>query len=230
MKYRYEEKYLINNLQIEILKNTLGCIMQKDENINSEEGSYFIRSLYFDDYKNTSYFQVLDGLGIREKYRVRYYNYDKSYMILEKKSKTNNLGNKIKDKLTEKEVEMLCDEIPFDSSKKVLGELCRNIKTKLYKPVVIIDYMRMAFVFPINDVRITIDFNISCSNEFSKFFCKNLNSIPLLEKNHAILEVKYNDYLPDLIKNIIYKNNLQKMSFSKYSNGRRMLEKIEGSV
>ena len=94
----------------------------------------------------------------------------------------------------------------------------------------VIDYLRKAFTYPVNDVRITLDYNISCSYEVDKFFEKNINSIPLLDKDTAILEVKYNDFLPDVIKQVINIKNLEITSFSKYSTGRSMLEKIERRV
>ena len=118
----------------------------------------------------------------------------------------------------------------IESNKPVVTELQSKMKTALYKPVIIIDYERRAFTYPVNDVRITLDYNISCSYELSKFFEKNINSIPLLEKNTAILEVKYNDFLPDFIKQLININNLEITSFSKYSTGRDMLEKIERRI
>ena len=89
---------------MEILKNNLSAALYLDSNIKNLDGSYFIRSLYFDDYKDTSYFQVLDGISKREKYRIRYYDLDPSYITLEKKSKQNNLGKKDKDKLTKEMV------------------------------------------------------------------------------------------------------------------------------
>lgn len=228
--YRYEQKYLINNLQAEILKNNLSAIMNLDSNVKKSDGTYFIRSLYFDNYKNTSYFQVLNGISKREKYRIRYYDFDKSYITLEKKSKINNLGKKDKDVITPEIVNNFINGIKFENDKKVVRELLQNISSERYMPVIIIDYLRLAFVYPLNDVRITIDYNISCSYEINKFFEKNINSIPLLEKNMAILEVKYNDFLPDIIKLVLNEKNLNITSFSKYSNGRNMLEKIERSV
>ena len=225
--YRYEKKYIINNIQMEILKNTLSAALYLDSNIKSSDGSYFIRSLYFDDYKNTSYFQVLDGVSKREKYRIRYYNLDPSYITLEKKSKVNNLGKKDKDILTKDIVMKFITNEEIDSNRPVVSELQSKMKTDFYKPVIIIDYERMAFTYPVNDVRITLDYNISCSYEIQKFFENNINSIPLLEKNTAILEVKYNDFLPDIIKQLINIGNLEITSFSKYSTGREMLEKIE---
>lgn len=228
--YRYEKKYIINNLQMEILKNNLSATLYKDSNIKNNDGSYFIRSMYFDDYKDTSYNQVIDGISKREKYRIRYYDLDSSYITLEKKSKVNNLGKKDKDKLTKEEVEKFIKGIENVGDKPVVNELERVIKTRFYKPVIIIDYQRRAFTYPINDVRITLDYNISCSYQIEKFFDNDINSIPLMEKNTAILEVKYNDFLPDVIKQIINIKNLEVTSFSKYSLGRDMLQKIERRV
>lgn len=225
--YRNEKKFLINNIQMEILKNNLSAALYLDSNIKNSDGSYFIRSLYFDDYKDTSYYQVLDGVSKREKYRIRYYDLDPSYITLEKKSKENNLGKKDKDILTKEIVMKFIKNEEIDSNRPVVTELQSKMKTDFYKPVIIIDYERMAFTYPINDVRITLDYNISCSYEISKFFESNINSIPLLEKNTAILEVKYNDFLPDIIKQLINIKNLEITSFSKYSTGREMLEKIE---
>ena len=228
--YRYEKKFLINSYQIELLKNNLLAALYLDSNIKSDDGSYFIRSLYFDDYKDTSYNQVIDGISKREKYRIRYYNLDPSYITLEKKSKENNLGKKDKDKLTKEEVENFINGIENNCDKPVVNELQNKMKTNFYKPVIIIDYLRRAFTYPINDVRITIDYNISCSYEINKFFEKDINSIPLLDKNMAILEVKYNEFLPDVIKRVINIRNLEVTSFSKYSVGRDMLQKIERRV
>lgn len=228
--YRYEKKFLINNIQMELLKNNLSAALYLDKNIKNDDGSYFIRSVYFDDYKDTSYNQVIDGISKREKYRIRYYDYDPSYITLEKKSKVNNLGKKDKDTLTREMTEKIIKGEEVITDKTVVNELQRVMKSRFYRPVIIIDYNRRAFTYPINDVRITIDYNISCSYETDKFFDKDINSIPLLEKNTAILEVKYNDFLPDVIKRVINIKNMEVTSFSKYSTGRDMLQKIERRV
>lgn len=228
--YRYEKKFLINNIQREILRNTLSAVLYLDSNIKNPNGSYFIRSLYFDDYKDTSYNQVLDGISKREKYRIRYYDLDPSYITLEKKSKENNLGKKDKDKLTPEMVVKLITNEEIETKRPVVSELQAKMKADLYKPVIIIDYERRAFTYPINDVRITIDYNISCSYDISNFFERDVNSIPLLDKNMSILEVKYNDFLPDIIKELINIKNLEITSFSKYATGREMLEKIERRI
>lgn len=227
--YRYEKKYLINKIQIEILKNNLSAIMQNDQNIKDEYG-YFIRSIYFDDYKNTNYFQVLDGYNERQKYRIRYYDYDTNYIFLEKKSKMNSLGIKKKGVLTKSRANKLINSTKFKIDDELINELQYKMECNLYKPIIIIDYLRIAYVYPLNDIRITIDYNISCSNEIDKFFDKDINSIPILEKDKAILEVKYNDFLPNIIKYALNERSLEEISFSKYANGRAMLEEIEGSI
>ena len=105
-KYRNELKYYINNLQFEEIKKRLSFLLSTDKN-SKEDGSYFIRSLYLDDYQDTSYYQVLNGISKREKYRIRYYNYDFSYICLEKKDKINNMTNKTSCIVTKEQVEDL---------------------------------------------------------------------------------------------------------------------------
>ena len=138
MMFRYEKKYLINKIQIELLKNRLSSIMNLDSNVKNKDGSYLIRSLYFDDYKDTSYFLVLNGISQREKYRIRYYDYDTSYITLEKKSKVNNLGKKDKDLLDKDMVMKFIKKEEIETDKKVVNELQTKIKTNFYKPVIII--------------------------------------------------------------------------------------------
>ena len=168
--YRYEKKFLINTYQMELLKNNLSAALYLDSNIKNEDGSYFIRSLYFDDYKDTSYNQVIDGISKREKYRIRFYDLDPSYITLEKKSKENNLGKKDKDKLSKEEVLNFINGAENLTEKPVVNELQNKIKTNFYKPVIIIDYLRKAFTYPINDVRITLDYNLYLYNH------QNINS------------------------------------------------------
>lgn len=107
-QYRHEIKYNIDKLQFEEIKTRLAFLLKKDKNVN-EKGNYFIRSLYFDDYKNTSFHQVLDGVSKRVKYRIRYYNFDTTYICLEKKYKINNMVNKTYCIVTKEQVEKLID-------------------------------------------------------------------------------------------------------------------------
>ena len=227
-KYRKELKYYINKLQLEEINKRLSYLLSKDEHTKQEEG-YFIRSLYFDDYKSTSYYQVLNGISKREKYRIRYYNFDTSYISLEKKEKENTMANKKILQITKKQVEDLL-EGKLNISKendKLLNEFILKTKFYGYKPALIIDYNRISYVYKVGNVRITLDYNISMDYNVNDFFEKNNTKIPLLKKDMGLLEVKYDDVLPDYINWLISINNLQRTSFSKYLNAQKMKKIIK---
>jgi SPX domain protein involved in polyphosphate accumulation len=59
-----------------------------------EDGGYIIRSLYFDNYSDKAVVDKLSGQSRREKFRLRYYNGDTSFIRLERKSKANRLAYK----------------------------------------------------------------------------------------------------------------------------------------
>lgn len=228
-KFRYEKKYIINKLQFEELKSRLSALLKVDKN-TKEDGTYIIRSLYFDDYMNTSYYQVLNGVSKREKYRIRYYNNDDSYICLEKKFKINNMTNKTSCKVTKKQVEDLI-EGKLDVSKenhKLLNEFIIKTKFYGYRPVVIIDYNRIPYTYVAGNVRITLDYNISMNYDTSNFFKVSGTSIPIIEKNTNILEVKYDDVLPNYISWLVNINTLEQTSYSKYLNGRIIQDKVKG--
>ena len=215
--FRHELKYVINSYQIEILKNNLKSIMKLDSNSKNEQG-YFIRSLYFDDYKDTSYYQVVNGISKREKYRIRFYDMNKNYIVFEKKNKENNLGYKDQVVIKEKDIDNI-----FNGIYPSIYE--NDLKINYYKPKIIVDYYRLAYIYEPLNIRITIDSNISCSSNLN-LFDDSINQIPILEKNKAILEVKYDDVLPYFIKQIIMINNLELTSFSKYANAREVIKKV----
>ena len=93
-KYRHELKFKISDAAAEVLKQKLSLILKKDKNAFYEDGSYLIKSLYFDDRESTSYYEKLDGVLYRKKYRIRTYNDDEKFIRLEKKMKHNNMTAK----------------------------------------------------------------------------------------------------------------------------------------
>lgn len=227
-KYRHELKYYINNLQFEEIKKRLSFLLSTDKN-TMEDGRYFIRSLYLDDYQDTSYYQVLNGISKREKYRIRYYNYDFNYIRLEKKAKINNITNKTSCIVTKEQVEDLL-EGKLNISKenhKLLNEFILKTKFYGYKPAVIIDYDRIPYIYKAGNVRITLDYNISMDYNTNNFFNKENQKIPIIEKNMRILEVKYNEILPNYIAWLININTLEQTAYSKYLNGRIMEKQIK---
>lgn len=227
-RYRHELKYYINHLQFEEIKKRLSFLLATDKN-TMEDGSYFIRSLYFDDYKDTSYYQVLNGISKREKYRIRYYNYDTSYICLEKKDKINNMTNKTSCRIEKEQVEdLLKGKLMINSQNpKLLNEFILKTKFSGYKPVVMIDYNRIPYVYEAGNVRITLDYNIAMDYDESNFFEKQNAKIPIIEKNRSILEVKYDEILPNYIAWLININTLEQTAYSKYLKGREMQKQIK---
>jgi hypothetical protein len=217
-RFRYELKYLINNSQAEILKQRLALIMDLDG--NSIDGNYFIRSLYFDDVHNTAYYEKIDGLEEREKYRIRFYNFDRSYIMLELKGKKNNLTYKRQNRITEKEyndiVEKNYDKIKVED-RKVLEEFINKAKAKNLIPSIIVDYNRRPYVYDVEDVRITFDEDISSGRFNYDLFSKELLPYRALEPNEVILEVKFNNFLPKTIKKVLDTVPKTRIAMSKFA-------------
>ena len=227
--FRFEKKYFLNNLQVEQLKHRLSPLMKLDPILAGKE-FYSIRSLYFDDYNDTCLKQVLNGISERYKYRIRFYNNNDKYIVLEKKYKINNMTKKLSCEITKEIVDnILKGNVSINKDNdKLLNEFYLMIKTRGFKPVVIIDYDRIPYVYDAGCVRITFDFNLSCSYDFDNLFSDKLFRIPLMEEGKTILEVKYNDFIPDYIRFSLQLNELYRTSYSKYSNGRLAIKNYFG--
>lgn len=188
------------------------------------DGKYEVHSLYFDDYKDTCARENVAGEGKRYKYRIRYYGNNTQELWLEKKEKLNSYCYKRKCRITVAEFKNILAgnsmDVFWNTNYKLLKEFCVDIVTKRFLPRVIIDYEREAFVELITNVRITFDCNIAASDEIDKFLEGDYLKIPILEKNHHVLEVKFDDILPSHFKQILQPDILIQRSFSKYYLGR----------
>lgn len=212
MNYRSELKYILNNNDFNILKHNLKALLKKDSNCLNE--SYKISSLYFDDYKNTSYNQVVNGISERWKYRIRFYNNDNTYIKLEKKYKRNNRTLKTSTRITYEIFENILKRNVKIGKDKLLNEFIIKINTDLLKPVIFVEYDRIPYVYKIGNVRITLDYNIGYTTRFNNLFGEKR----LYYINEKILEVKYNELLPDFIRYKLELNHLEQISFSKFRN------------
>jgi hypothetical protein len=227
--FRFEKKYILNNLHVEQLKHRLSPLMKLDPILSGRE-FYSIRSLYFDDYNDTCLKQVINGISERYKYRIRFYNGNTEYIVLEKKYKINNMTKKISCEITKEIVDNILKgnfSINKDND-KLLNEFYLMIKTRGFRPVVIIDYDRIPYVYDAGCVRITLDYNLSCSYDFDKLFSDKITRIPLMEEGNTILEVKYNDFIPDYIRFSLQLDGLYRTSYSKYGNGRLAIKNYVG--
>ena len=213
--YRYEIKYLISNNDFDFLKHNLNTLLKKDSHCIGDY--YTISSLYFDDYNKTSYKQVSDGISERWKYRIRFYNHDDSYISLEKKYKVNGMTNKKSIKITREIFDLILSRnIKVNKSNDpLLNELILKMNTKFLKPIILIEYDRIPYTYKLGNVRITLDYNIRYTNKFTNLFDSTKKVYYLNEK---ILEVKYNNFIPDFIRYKIKLNHLEQTSFSKFNN------------
>lgn len=204
-KYRHELKFKISNSAAEVLKQKLSLILKKDKNAYYSDGSYLIKSLYFDDLDSSSYYEKMDGILYRKKYRIRIYNNNDEFIRLEKKMKHNTYTAKeqilISKDIYSKILNGKLDEI--DSPTGLLEEFITNSKTKHLVPSVIVLYHRIAFTYPISEVRITFDSHIQSGLYNYDLFDKEVPMYDVSEPGKQVLEVKFNEVLPLHIANIL---------------------------
>lgn len=217
MDYRHELKFLVSDQEVEIIRYRLKLLMRMDE--HQEKGSYTVRSLYFDDLNDSCMRENEDGIDNRRKFRIRIYNGNDDFILLEKKMKHRGMTRKSSEKITQEQcLVYLSGRAPAltHSSGILQKELFAEMKTSGMRPAVIVEYERTAFVERRGNVRVTLDRNISSSNKISDFLDRHLPSVPVLPMGLHILEVKYDQFLPQYIGNVLEVGTLQQSSFSKY--------------
>lgn len=217
---RYELKHYINHSDLLQLRARLPCVMERDKN-SDENGGYRIRSLYFDNYNDKILREKIDGVDEREKFRLRFYNDDTSFIRLEKKSKKGGLCFKENSPISF----FACQSILSgdynalkENNNPLLLELYTKLHYELLRPKNIVDYRRDAFVFTAGNVRITLDCDIRASSNTADFLNSQYISIPIPEV--IVLEIKYDNFLPEVIRNITSLTNRQSTAFSKYAASR----------
>lgn len=224
IRYRNELKYFISETDLLIIQERLKPIIKLDPYVDKEKGFYVVKSLYFDDHEDTCLNHNEFSLGKRKKYRLRIYGDNKELILLEKKEKENSMSRKTSCKLTRDEYDALfygnVQGLYWKTEKPLLKEFVLQILYKRFSPKVIIKYERTAFIDYPGNVRVTLDRNISCSYQNDRFMDSDYTVIPILEKGRHLLEVKYDEFLPDYIKQVIQLESLEQATFSKYYMGR----------
>lgn len=217
MKYRHEWKHEISYGDMLVLRSRLSAVANQD--VHSINGKYFIRSLYFDNASDKALKEKIDGVNKREKFRIRYYNDDTSLIHLEKKSKINGLCLKESTSLSKEEVKAIIDgnyEWMINSSVPLVKEFYSKIMCQGLRPKTIVDYTREPFVFAPGNVRITLDYNIRAGFQCKDFLSQECVTVPVSDYK-IILEVKWDEYLPDIIRDAVQLSNCRVGAFSKYA-------------
>ena len=221
-KFRHEIKHFINYSDFLQIKNRLRFVAKKDTSSGNIK-QYKIRSLYFDNLYDKALLEKINGINNREKYRLRYYNDDPSFIRLEKKSKINGLCQKQSVIITKDECnKILNNDLDWikERKKPILLEFYSKSNYLLLKPKNIVDYFREAYIYEPGNVRITFDMNVKTGLYSNDFFNSDLPTAEVVKNNTIILEVKYDEFLPEIISELIQTNNREATAISKYASSR----------
>lgn len=217
MKFRHEWKHEITLSDMMTLRARLRTVAKPEE--HGIDGTYNIRSLYFDDLFDTALREKINGVNMREKFRIRYYENNTSFIRLEKKSKINGLCNKMWIPISRDDTERIVSgniEWMQNDERALVRELYLKMKDKGLRPKTIVDYTRDAFVFPAGNVRVTLDYNIRAGMQSIDFLNPDLVTVPAGD-SPIILEVKWDEYLPDIIRDAVQLEGRHSSAFSKYA-------------
>ena len=217
MVYRNEIKHVIDYADRKEIIADLRRVARLDPHVGPE-GNYFIRSLYFDNIADRALREKKDGVNEREKFRIRYYNGNTDFIHLEKKVKRNGLGYKVSAPLTAREAQRIVDGDTAwmaTSGRGLVIELYSKMKGQGLRPKTIVDYTRVPFIYPAGNVRVTIDENIRTGLRCVDFLNPNCVTIPAGEPV-ILLEVKWDEYLPTIIRHAVHVRNRRETAFSKY--------------
>lgn len=217
MQWRHELKHEISRLDMVTLRQRLGAVMTPD--FHARNGQYAIRSLYFDNLDDKALREKLDGVQIREKYRIRFYNGDTSLIHLERKFKCGQLGCKELAVLTADQARRIAaGDIGFlaASADPVMLGFYAKLRTEGLGAKVIVDYTRIPFVFGPGNVRVTLDYGIRTGLHAIDFLDPRAVTIPV-PGDPCILEVKWDGYLPDLVRDAVQLGDRHATAYSKYA-------------
>lgn len=223
-KFRHELKYRITYAQYMVLRRRLQTVMRSDLH-TGVDGRYRIRSIYFDNYRDKALREKTDGVPVREKFRIRYYNDDFSYLTLEKKIKDKDLCLKVDAQITEGECRKLVEGETIwmrEHSSPLVQELYAKMYYQMLRPRVLVSYVREPYIYRAGNVRITFDFDIRTTMFHKDFLEERVVDICAAQKpQDMILEVKYDAFLPEIIRSMIQTNILRQTAFSKYEASRQ---------
>ncbi len=217
-KWRHELKYLINLPDWALLVSRLPAAVHRDP-YAGEDGEYWIRSLYFDDWWNTAYEEKDAGVLTRKKYRIRVYNCSDERILLERKNKYGPYIWKQSAKMTRRQVEDVLDgnyDCLLESGDPLLMEFYYECTSRIMRPRVIVDYDREPWVLDSGEVRITFDKHVRAGFGEFDLFNPDLPTAETLPADQMIMEVKFTEFLPRTVKSILPPRAAELTAASKY--------------
>lgn len=218
LKGRHELKHIISMSDYYILRKKLSHLLISDCHAN-DNGRYHIRSLYFDNHEHNILDEKKEGYLNRDKYRIRLYDHNHHHLFLERKSKRHNQTFKTKACLTTHDYQrLMAGEVDWMTQHKdqLIKDFYQEITLRQLKPQTVIDYQREAFTYPYGNVRITFDSHVQSSLYNIDVLNRYLPMVNCLEPNEVILEVKYDNYLPTVIKPLLQFPDTKQDACSKF--------------
>lgn len=227
---RHELKYFINPIEYNVLSRVLDHTLKRDPN-GDRNNEYHIRSLYFDTIYNDAMYDKISGVKNRDKYRMRIYNFSDKVIRMECKSKVGSLISKRSLGIPRLLAEQLIagDPTGLERTKSgLLRDVYREMTLSRLRPVVLVDYVREAYLHDAQEVRITFDKQLHTGLNSKELFDPYTPTISPFENDEIILEIKYNEFLPNYIRDLLctYVHGAQVSAISKYVLCRRF-EKFE---
>ena len=226
---RHELKYFIHPAEVEALRARLRPVMKMDSHCRGGK-PYVIRSLYFDDILDSAYFDKQSGVMNHDKYRIRIYRYSDQEIFLERKRKLGDLIQKSSVQITRRLCEQIISGDPrglYRANNPLLKDVYAQMRTRLLRPSVIVDYEREAYLHPAQNVRITFDLKLRSGLSSVDLFNPKLATVCPHDENTEILEIKFDNYLPDYISGLMAGTRAERSAISKYILCRRF-EPLEG--
>ncbi|MBQ3425333.1 MAG: polyphosphate polymerase domain-containing protein [Clostridia bacterium] len=224
-KYRHELKFICPEEELAVIERRAEALMQPDPHTD-KSGEYLIRSIYFDDYQRSGYYENEDGIDPREKFRIRIYNCSDGFISLEKKIKKRGMTGK-KSCRIDRDVcmRMIRGRPIWDwfGREPLLDEWILKRESFCLRPVMLGEYRRKPLIYRLGNVRVTFDRCIAASNNFQALFDPTISRVQVLPTGYHVLEVKYDDYLPDVIRFLAGSGRLRQTPFSKFYLGSRAL-------
>lgn len=217
-QYRHEWKHEISRADLFAIRQRLRAVAETDP--HAVDGKYQIRSLYFDNLYDKALREKVDGVNLREKFRIRCYNGDTSFLVLEKKSKINGLGTKFSARLTAGEAQRIVDGdvdwMAEAADRPVVQELYCKMRSQGLRPTTIVDYTREPYIYRPGNVRVTFDYDIRTGLRRTDFLNPDCPTIPA-GNAPILLEVKWDAFLPSIIRDAVQTPGRRVTAFSKYA-------------
>lgn len=217
-KYRHEYKYPISDTEAKVLMKRIQNLMPLDAHVGPS-GMYLITSLYFDDYYDSCFNENEIGSDPREKFRIRKYNHSNSRISLECKRKERGKTLKTSCKLTKEQVQDIIDGVPLkcgEGTDPLLVKFIELQNSRKLKPKVIVEYKRVPYVYKLGNVRVTFDSQLCSSKNVDRFLEEDYPTRPIMPVGKLLLEVKFDEFLPDYLYDALQLGNLTQTAFSKY--------------